>query len=431
MKTSSTGLLVHESSRLAAILGALCVAITSAALWVDSYTWRGWLPAALSAMTRTDLIAAPFAATVGAWLGGRGRHHGLRRWSAAMPRTAGSQFEPELGFMGRVVTVHIVLLLGFVGGVCLVSAAARPPESIWLVTIPIVCAASMMAWSVAGILIGKLAPTWLAALLSLSTPYGVSVAIIWFAPGTFLEALTAYSGRFYVEAIPHPAGLLVRAVFWTSLAIFIGALFAWRRTARRASGLLCWLALSLTVLGGGLTEVPIKGATEAVCTTSALRVCVDRAHGAALATYAASASDLYARIPTRLRPIGFQPASLQRGNVYLGRVVGVGPVRGSWDATFDIDREQFAARVGNALFLRSCEFDSPQAGQTTEHHAINLWWRRLNGLRDDVALYPGDVGQMPDEDRATIQSLSHSLDVLDDAGQDLWITTNASDLLGC
>jgi len=431
LKTSSPVLLVHKSSRLAAILGALCASITGAALWVDSYTWRGWLPAALSAMTRTDLIAAPFAATVGAWLGGRVRHHGLHRWSAAMPRTAGSQFEPELGFMGRVVTVHVVLLLGFVGCVCLVSGAGRPPESLWLVTVPIVGAASMMAWGVAGILIGKLVPMWLAALLGLLTPYGVSVAIIWFAPGTFLEALAAYSGRFYVEAIPHPAGLLVRAVFWTSLATFIGALFAWQRTVHRAAGFLGWLALCLAVLGGAPAEVPIKSTTEAVCTTSALRVCVDRAHEAALATYAATASELHARIPTRLRPIGFQPASMQRGNVYLGRVVGVGPVRGSWDATFDIDREQFAARVGNALFLRSCEFDSPQAGQTIEHHAINLWWRRLNGLRDDAALYPGDVGQIPDEDRASIQSMSRSLDRLDDAGLDLWITNHAADLLGC
>ncbi len=410
-------------------LGALSAVLSGTALFMDAYTWRGWAPAALSAFVRSDLLAAPFAAVVGAWVGGRPQRYGLRDWCTAMPRTLGSQFEQEAAFLLRMVVTHTLVLVSLIASLCAVYSSGVPPETAWLATLPVTTAASMMTWGVVGTLVGKLAPLWVAGLLSLTIPYAVNAAVIWLAPQTFVETLAVYSGGFYVEAIPDPVDLLIRMAFWVSLCLLLVSALAWRRKLRAFAGFVCWVTLSLAVLGGAPRGVPIHGATTPVCISSDIRVCVDAAHRTVLEQYAAAARASYERVPTPLKPSGFQPAALQGGRTYDRGVVGVGPVKGNWDVAFDLDAGQFTARTGNAIFLRSCA--SEASGESLEKQALNLWWRRSHGLRDDIALFPGDIGEVMADDWDSVKAASLGLDSLDDAERDLWARTHVADLLRC
>jgi len=361
-------------------------ALSVGAFASESQTWFGWLPATFSVFDQIDIWSAPVSCALGAWLSGQGLRHGFLQWQHASARTLREQWWAMARYLASAVaTAHIVVFGGLLAASLLRGAEVR--TGAWMMSGSLlVTIASSLVWVCIGLVLGRWLPVLVALLVSLTVPYGFMVAVIWFFSGTWLDTLSVYSGRRYIDALPDISSQLIRALFWIGLAAWCAGWLAGRRRVRAGGRLAVCVALPVALFSGGPRDHLIPNAHDAFCAGTSPVVCVDRTHRAVLGEYSREAAAVTAELPAPLRPDLMRPADLKVARP--GKTMEVGPVNGQWSTAFRIQHTAFVAAIGNKAFLTECRREAGATSGTlssTPPDMLNIWWRLHHGVRIDTA----------------------------------------------
>ena len=412
---------------------SIVVVITALSLGAfasESQTWFGSLPATFSKFDLIDIWSAPVSCALGAWLSGQALHHGFLQWQHASARTLREQWWAMARYLASAVaTAHIVVFDGLLAASLLAGAEVR--TGAWMMSGSLlVTIASSLVWVCVGLVLGRWLPVLVALLVSLTLPYGLMVAVIWFFPGTWLDTLSVYGGRMYIDAMPDISTLLIRVVFWLGLATWCAGWLAGRKRVRAGGRIALWVVIPVALFTGGPSDHLLPHAHEAICAGTSPVVCVDRAHRTVLGEYSREAAAVTAGLPAPLRPDLVRPADLKVAA--LGKTMEVGPVNGKWSTALRIQHTAFVAAVGNEAFLTECRREaSATSGLSTPPDMLNIWWRLHHGVRIDTAAFQGDDGYVLGSGSAEVIKRAQELERMTPSQREAWFAANLDDALAC
>lgn len=243
----------------------------------------------------------------------------------------------------------------------------------------------LLVWAAIGAALGRSVRLLVALPLAAVLPYvAYYVSTVYLAGGP-VGALAIGDGRVYDYVRPTTSAVVVRAVFWTVLAVV-----AWTRLLGRPrlSNSASWVASVVAALAilQGPAVVPLPGATDPVCQGTSPMACLDGSHVNTLEPYQEALDRLWASVPVPLRPtaVGSAPEVLPAGTEF-GLVVP--PVAGLQTVARLVDDSMFAARFGEALFYGAC---TETSRGTDTAAALTLWWRTRMGIATDRPAFIGD-----------------------------------------
>lgn len=407
-------------------------ALSVGAFSSESQAWFGGLPATFSVFDQIDIWSAPVSCALGAWLSGQGLRHGFLESQHASARALTEQWWAMARYLASAVaTAHVTVLDGLIAASLLRGADVR--TGAWMMAGSLlVTIASSFVWLCIGLVLGRWLPVLVALLASLTVPYGLMVAVIWLFPGTWLDTLSVYGGRMYVDALPDISSQLIRVVFWMGLAVWCSGRLAGRRRVRAGGRIALCVVLPVALLSGGPGDHLIPNAHDAFCTGTSPAVCVDRAHRAVLGEYSREAAAVTAELPAPLRPDLVRPADLKVAAP--GKTMEVGPVNGQWSTAYRIQHMAFIAAVGNKAFLTKCRREGDKTWgnlSATPPEMLNIWWRLHHGVSIDTAAFPGDDGFVLGNGYAEATARAQKLDRLTSSQREAWFAVNLDDVLHC
>lgn len=364
---------------VAAAAAALVQPLTSLEAWV------GWLPSTVSASESGAVWVSMVVSTTAAWVSGQTRAHGLEQWASTSPRSAAERAAPSMVLVGACAVGGQALALLVLAVVSLrFGISDGMAELDLLLSVP-TTAAHLLAWVAVGTWLGRRARRELSLPVAAILPYALYATML-LAPSGLAAVLAIGDGRTFDYVRPTVGAFVVRAVFWVALAAALWVLLLERRRlARGLTAVTVAVGVAAGLAGADLTGV--RGAEEAVCVGARPVSCLDRAHATAMTRYRTAVEQVWPSIPQPLQPavIGSHELVLRE---QPGPSLVAAPVAGYTEPARIVDSAMFAARLGDALFLRECRPGSP--GRDTAD-ALVLWWRTERDVPIDGSAVIGDT----------------------------------------
>jgi hypothetical protein len=388
--------------------------------------WVGWLPGTISIYESTAILLPTLLGAVAAWTGGLTRAHGLSEWASASPTTSGHRLLPTLVLVGSVTLfVELVTI-----AVLFVISAHFGLADGWVASDLIVVIPSVMAyvgvWVVIGGWVGSKLRREIALLVAALLPYlwyALSISVF---VGKPVEVLAIGDPGTFDYLRPTMTAVISRALVWLVLLILLCVvLYGSRKLALR----IAWLLSALTAVTIFLASpvVLLPGVLDSVCAGDAPKACLEGSYRTTLPRYRQAINELWPSIPRAIRPkvVASIPNVVPSGE----QALIVPPVSGNFLAPARlIDRNKFAAWMGDELFLSPCQ------GTEITDAALTLlfWWRLGHQIALDGSNYPGDADfttLTPDFERLFQYAVAFSNEPHSE--QELWFDTNKEAILTC